>query len=157
MVTMAMRMRDAHIWLFTILAIFLAAPALANDPIRPISPPGPVYAGQSVIFRINTQGMIPPTSATLFYRRIGTGEFQALAMNRDTEIEHSLIMEGRHNLPPGIEYFFVVEDGQRRLFTHPPQDPRANPLRLEVRLDHPAGESLLFPAMDKVRISGRRL
>jgi len=59
--------------------------------------------------------------------------------------------------PPGIDYFFVVEDGQRRLFTHPPQDPRANPLRLEVRLDHPAGESLLFPAMDKVRISGRRL
>jgi hypothetical protein len=77
-------------------------------------------------------------------------------MHQDTEIEFSVAIDQDWILPPGIEYFFVVEDGRGRQVTQPKLNPRKNPLRIEVSLDRTPAAGIVFPAMDNQRIQERR-
>lgn len=140
-----------------VLLFLLLPPAVnAEERIILVAPQGPVFAGQSVIFRIRAQEFLLPLQATLHYRSIGTSTYRALPMKQDTEIEFSGMIEQAWVLPPGIEYFFEVEDGQGRRVTQPQNDPRRNPLRIEVALDRPRPAGIVFPAMNNQRIRERR-
>jgi len=136
--------------------VFLPSTAEAEERIVLVSPQGPVFAGQGVVFRIRAQEFVLPLRAALHYRNIGASVYNTLPMHQDTEIEFSVAIEQDWILPPGIEYFFVVEDGRGRQITQPKLDPRKNPLRIEVSLDRPTPAGIVFPAMENQRIQERR-
>jgi hypothetical protein len=128
----------------------------AEERILILSPQGSVSAGQRVIFRIQAQDFILPVQAVLHYRTIGASNYQAVPMNQDTPIEFSGVIDQDWILPPGIEYFFEVVDGRGRPTTLPRRDPQRSPLRIDVSLDRPEVEGIVFPAMDNQRIQDRR-
>jgi hypothetical protein len=147
-----------------LLSWFLAAICLSTIPVNSFaaeriiltSPQEPVAAGQNIVFRIRTQEFVPPSEAIFHFRAIGTSDYKTLAMEKASEIEFAVILEGREMLPPGIEYFFAVKDGRDRIFTFPDLDPRKNPLRAEVGLTSAATGELAFPVMDGARTQNLR-
>ena len=139
------------IWLF-IIPLF----AFAEESILMTAPKGPVAPGQSVIFRIQTQEILPPCQAIFHYRTIGTSEYKTLAMNKDTEIEFSVSIAGQQMIAPGIEYFIAVKDGQNRAFTSPQVGPRKNPHRINIDSTVVVDNTLVFPLMDGARIKDPR-
>jgi hypothetical protein len=94
--------------------VFLPQTAKAEERIVLVSPQGPAFAGQGVVFRIRAQEFVLPLQAALHYRNIGASAYTTLPMRQDTEIEFSVAIEQEWILPPGIEYFFTVEDGRGR-------------------------------------------
>jgi hypothetical protein len=133
-------------WVLAVL-LALAAPvnALAKERIIQSTSPGAVAAGQDVQLRISIQEFLLPAVATLYYRPIGSADYRSLPMTWDSEIVFSAILPGQRLLPPGIEYFFAVEDGRGRVFTSPELDPRENPFSIPVSLGVAALHQLAFP------------
>lgn len=139
-----------------VLAIFLTCfvptAGFSEERIIQVSPQGPVAAGQDVVFRITTREFLPPSEATLHYRTIGSSDFQALPMTKDSEIAFSAILAGQKLQPPGIEYFFSIKDGRDRIFTSPEPNPRQNPFRIVVGLGSAAFQQLAFPGKNDTRV-----
>ncbi|MBN1141908.1 MAG: hypothetical protein JXB25_08980 [Deltaproteobacteria bacterium] len=128
----------------------------AEERIVQTAPQGGVAAGQSVVFRIRIQEIVTPAEANFLFRPIGTAEFKTLPMEKVSEIEFSVVLEGGQLLPPGVEFFYAVKDGRGRLFTSPRLDPRQNPFRIEVSLTAPIPGGLVFPRMDGARTKNLR-
>ena len=125
--------------LFFLTYILLSTPfsptGQAAENISIISPKEPHFAGQSILFHIQTKEFFSPRKATVFYRTIGISFYRKLPMKKDTPVDFRAFLKGQKAIPPGIEYFFVVEDGKGRVFTFPELDPKKHPFSLRIELD----------------------
>ena len=143
-----------HLLWFVAVTCLMIIPlsAFAEERILLTAPKDAVAPGQSVTFRIQTRETLPPSEAVFHYRAMGATDYKTLAMNKDTEIEFSVTIEGRQMMGPGIEYFFAVKDGQGRIFTSPEVDPRKNPHRIGSETGISAENRIAFPLMDGARV-----
>ena len=144
-------------WIAAAICLFIIpAYVHAEERILVTAPKGPVAPGQSVIFRIQTREILPPSQAVFHYRSRGALEYQTVTMDKESEIEFSVSIEGRQIDSPGIDYFFAVKDSRGRVFTSPKTDPRKNPHLIEIGRTVVAEENLVFPGMDGARIRALR-
>ncbi len=126
-------------WYFLLLLLlfltFYSQSCLAAEDIEIISPQETHFAGQTILFHIQTKNFYSPKEANLFYRDIGSMLYRKIPMKKETAIDFSAMLKSQKVTPPGIEFFFVVQDGKRRIFTFPKLDPKKKPYILEVDLD----------------------
>ncbi|MBW1919791.1 MAG: hypothetical protein JRI84_05720 [Deltaproteobacteria bacterium] len=119
-------------------AVFLSESGYPAESISIISPKEPHFAGQAIVFHIQTREFFSPQKATVFYRTIGISIYRKLPMKKETPVDFRAFLKGQKAIPPGIEYFFVVQDGKGRVFTFPELDPKKHPFSLRIELDrHP--------------------
>jgi hypothetical protein len=118
-----------------IAAILAASMAEAAETIEIVSPAPPHFAGQPLVFQIRLREFVQPRRATVFHRPVGAARYRKLPLARETEIEFRGALPARRSVPPGIEYFISVEDGNGRVFTLPALDPGKNPFRIDISLD----------------------
>jgi hypothetical protein len=56
-------------------------------------------------------------------------------MTEETPLDLRAILPAEKTVPPGIEYFFSLEDANGNIFTFPGDNPRQNPFRINITLD----------------------
>lgn len=142
--------------LMTFMAFACPLKGQADGPLVLMAPKGQVASGQNLLFRIRTQELLPPLQAVLNYRTVGLLAYHSLPMKKESEIEFSVILTGKELLPPGLEYYLTVIDGQGQIYTLPQQNPQQKPFRIDLSLEKTGAAELQLPAMDGVRLETRR-
>ncbi len=107
----------------------------AAEKISIIFPQKSHFASQPIVFHIQPQEFVSPQKATVFYRAIGISVYRKLPLKKETPTDFRALLSAQKVVPPGIEYFFVVEDSLGRVFTFPETDPKQNPYTLKIELD----------------------
>ncbi|MBS3732469.1 MAG: hypothetical protein KGY42_06150 [Desulfobacterales bacterium] len=122
-------------WIFCLLCVFPGGGALAAESIEIVSPDKPHFAGQPLVFHIRTEQIVSPQRAAVYYRPRGISVFRKLLLEQKTPVDFRAVLEGRKVMPPGIEYYLVVEDQKGDVFTLPGQNPQQNPYFIDIDLD----------------------
>ncbi|MCF8028910.1 MAG: hypothetical protein K9K81_11140 [Desulfobacteraceae bacterium] len=122
-------------WIFCLLCVFPGGGVLAAQSIKLVSPEKPHFAGQPLVFHIQTEQIVSPQRAAVYYRPRGISVFRKLLLEKKTPVDFRAVLEGRKVMPPGIEYYLVVEDEKGDVFTFPEQNPKQNPYFINIDLD----------------------
>jgi len=124
-----------------------ATPAAAAESISVLSPGEEHFAGQSILFHVQTREFTGPVRAAVFYRTIGVLSYRKLEMDEETPLDFTAVLPSQKAAPPGIEYFFSLEDSRGNIFTFPEDNPRQNPYRMDITLDdRPPSLTILSPS-----------
>lgn len=107
----------------------------AAERVLVVSPGEAHFAGQPLLFHIQSQEFAGPVKGTVFYRTIGVRSFRKLDMTAETEVDLRVLLDASRVAPPGIEYFFSIEDSKGDIFTFPADNPRQDPYQLKISLD----------------------
>ena len=113
----------------------LVGPGYTAEGITIISPQKTHFAGQPVLFHIQTKEVYETKKMTAYYRAIGVTAYRRLILKKQSPIDFMGTVKAQKVIPPGIEFFFVVVDGKDRVFTFPKDDPKKNPYALQIDLD----------------------
>lgn len=147
--------------LFVSLA-FHSFSALAAENISILSPKRTHFAGQPLLFHIQPKNIVLPDKATVYYRAIGIRIFRRIPMKKETPVDFRALLKAEKVIPPGIEFFFVVQDKTGHTFTFPKLDPKKKPYSLKIDLDKqppdilessPAEGSSLSQTRPEIRIT----
>jgi len=115
--------------------LLTAGAAWAVEGVRLVSPRGTGYAGAPVVFHVQVSETVAPVEASVFVRRRGTGVFREVPMDAPTRTDFRAILPAEKAVPPGLEYYVVIEDAAGRVITVPAENPKTRPRLLELELD----------------------
>ncbi len=141
--------------LFVSLA-FHSFSALAAENISVLSPKRPHFAGQPILFHIQPKNIVLPDKATVYYRAIGIRIFRRIPMKKETPVDFRALLKAEKVIPPGIEFFFVVQDKAGHTFTFPKLDPKKKPYSLKIDLDKQPPHILEFSPAEGSSLSQTR-
>jgi len=127
--------RASLVFVFLCFCLLVCPSVISAQSISILSPQKHHFAGQPLLFHLRTKGMVSPSRATVFYRAKGVTVYRGISMKKETTVDFRAALKAQKVTPPGIEYFFVVEDGKGQVFTLPETDPKKNPYFLDIELD----------------------
>ena len=82
--------------------------ASAAEKISILFPKSVHFAGQPVLYHLQTINIYQPEQAFVYYRPKGIKVFRRLSMSRETEVDFRILLKAEKIIPPGIEYYFVI-------------------------------------------------
>lgn len=115
----------------------------AAERIIIVAPLDAHFAGQPLVFHVQLQNVLSPKAVTAFYKAPGASVFKSIALAQQSPQDFVGMVSGREIRPPGVEYYFIVTDGQNRNFSFPEIDPRVRPYQLSIKLDRKPPEIIV--------------
>ncbi len=132
---MANLKRAAPLLIFFIFFFLDISACPGAEQLKIFAPKDHQFAGVPVLFHIQIRNMVPPKSVFLYYRPAGVSVFHHIAMERTTALDFRVLIKAEKIIPPGIEYFFAVNDETGHTFTFPSLNPEKKPYFLRISPD----------------------
>ena len=153
--------RSAPFFMILIFSLCNTLPCLASEKIIIFAPKKRQFTGIPVLFHIQAKNIIVPAKASLYYRPAGVSVFHRITMKKETPLDFRVLLKAEKIMPPGIEYFFTINDRYGHTFTFPEHNPEKTPYILKINLDRypphlvktlPAKEKTLTEARPRIKI-----
>lgn len=130
------RFFQKHIPVF-VFSLFLMWPGFADakQTLRIISPSQNHFAGQPLRFSIQAIGFNAPKTMILYYRPIGIAAYRKIPLVRKSPLDFEVTLPGQKAIPPGIEFYLVVQDAKGQAFPFPENEPKKAPYVIPIDLD----------------------
>jgi hypothetical protein len=107
----------------------------AQQTLRILSPSQNHVAGQPLRFSIQAIGFHAPKAMTLYYRPIGIAAYKKIPLMQRSPLDFTVTVPGQKAIPPGIEFYLVVQDAKGQVFTFPENEPKKAPYAIPIDLD----------------------
>lgn len=137
-----------------VLIVCWANPLYASITIKP--PSIPVCQGKSFSITVEIQE-IEPIKGELFYRSVGTHQYQQLPLDIIKKGAISFTLPNTAVVAPGVEYYLKIADASDKVITSPSIYPEFNPYKIKV-LESPAPIEFVLVSPDiTVPVQGKTL